>query len=71
MSYNIGDSVEFRKQYGIKGLKSYETFFKPGKIQNINKSGNFTKIIIEDEKGVCHRVTSRQIRPVVEISNKW
>lgn len=70
LNFKIGDQVEFRKQFGIKGLKMYDRAFKMGEIARVSQLGNMFKCVIKDENGLHHYVSAQQIRPVRR-SDEW
>ena len=69
--YKVGDKIEFRKQYGIKGLKIYDQAFRPGHVTKISEQGNQIKFVIKDSQGAHHYVGSREIRPFLECNRDW
>lgn len=69
--FDVGDNIEFRKQYGIKGLKIYEQAFKSGKVVKMTKTDNSRKVLVQDNKGNCHYVRIAQVRPANRITTKW
>lgn len=69
-NYQIGDKVQFRKQYGIKGLKVYAQTYRQGKIRKVSGIGNVIRFVVEDEEGKTHSIGSRQIRPCITYLDK-
>lgn len=71
IDFKVGDKVEFKKQFGIKGLKVYDQAYKVGKIDRISNVGSIIKCVIRDNNGINHFVNSKQIRPFIKCEEEW